>query len=224
MGAIINGVLIVVAVFIGQIIGKFLKESVCQQLYKAMGLVVIYIGISSMLQMESTLNLLISMSIGTFIGGSIDLEQKIVYLGNKLQEKLSPTNEIASGFINSTLLFCVGSMAIVGAFNDGLSNDHTILIIKGIIDAIAAIVFTIQYGKGVYLSAILVVIYEGTLTLLASLLCPILSDYAIAQLSSVGGLVLLATGLKMSGIGNFKVMNMVPAIFASAIVAVLFNF
>ena len=222
MGAIINGVLIVVADFIGQIIGKYLKDSICQQLYKAMGLVVIYIGISSMLQMKSTLNLLISMSIGTFIGGFIDLEQKIVNLGNKLQEKLSPNSEIARGFINSTLLFCVGSMAIVGAFNDGLSNDHSILILKGIIDAIAAIVFTIQYGKGVYLSAILVVIYEGTLTLLASLLCPVLSDYAIVQLSSVGGLVLLATGLNMSGISNFKVMNMVPAIFVSAIVAIVF--
>ena len=222
MGAIINGVLIVVAVFIGQIIGKYLKDSICQQLYKAMGLVVIYIGISSMLQMKSTLNLLISMSIGTFIGGFIDLEQKIVNLGNKLQEKLSPNSEIARGFINSTLLFCVGSMAIVGAFNDGLSIDHSILILKGIIDAIAAIVFTIQYGKGVYLSAILVVIYEGTLTLLASLLCPVLSDYAIVQLSSVGGLVLLATGLNMSGISNFKVMNMVPAIFVSAIVAIVF--
>ena len=175
-----------------------------------------------MLQMKSTLNLLISMSIGTFIGGFIDLEQKIVNLGNKLQEKLSPNSEIARGFINSTLLFCVGSMAIVGAFNDGLSNDHSILILKGIIDAIAAIVFTIQYGKGVYLSAILVVIYEGTLTLLASLLCPVLSDYAIVQLSSVGGLVLLATGLNMSGISNFKVMNMVPAIFVSAIVAIVF--
>lgn len=223
MGAIINGILIVIGVFIGQLIGKVLKESICQQLYKAMGLVVVYIGISSMLQMNSTLNLLLSMSFGTLIGSIIDLEQKIVDLGNKLQEKLSSQYDIASGFINSTLLFCVGSMAIVGAFNDGLSNDHTILVIKGIIDAIAAIVFTIQYGKGVYFSAILVIIYEGILTLLATLLTPILTDYAIVQLSSVGGLVLLATGLNMSGISNFKVMNMVPAIFLSAIVAILFN-
>lgn len=223
MGAIINGILIVMGVFIGQLIGKVLKESICQQLYKAMGLVVVYIGISSMFQMNSTLNLLLSMSFGTLIGSIIDLEQKIVDLGNKLQEKLSSQYDIASGFINSTLLFCVGSMAIVGAFNDGLSNDHTILVIKGIIDAIAAIVFTIQYGKGVYFSAILVIIYEGILTLLATLLTPILTDYAIVQLSSVGGLVLLATGLNMSGISNFKVMNMVPAIFLSAIVAILFN-
>lgn len=223
MGAIINGILIVIGVFIGQLIGKVLKESICQQLYKAMGLVVVYIGISSMLQMNSTLNLLLSMSFGTLIGSIIDLEQKIIDLGNKLQEKLSSQYDIASGFINSTLLFCVGSMAVVGAFNDGLSNDHTILVIKGIIDAIAAIVFTIQYGKGVYFSAILVIIYEGILTLLATLLTPIMTDYAIVQLSSVGGLVLLATGLNMSGISNFKVMNMVPAIFLSAIVAILFN-
>ncbi len=224
MGALINGGLIILGAFVGQIIGKYLKEDISQQLYKAMGLAVIYIAISSMLKMQSTLNLLISMAMGTLIGALLDLDGKIVRSGNKLQKHFSSSNPIAVGFVNATLLFCVGGMAIVGAFNDGLSNDYSTLLLKGIIDAVAAIVFTAQYGKGVYFAGILVIIYEGSLTLLACLLSPILTDYAISQLSAVGGLVLLAVGFNMCEISKFKVMNLVPSIFVSVIIAILFNF
>ncbi len=224
MGALINGGLIILGAFVGQIIGKYLKEDISQQLYKAMGLAVIYIAISSMLKMQSTLNLLISMAMGTLIGALLDLDGKIVRSGNKLQKHFSSSNPIAAGFVNATLLFCVGGMAIVGAFNDGLSNDYSTLLLKGIIDAVAAIVFTAQYGKGVYFAGILVIIYEGSLSLLACLLSPILTDYAISQLSAVGGLVLLAVGFNMCEISKFKVMNLVPSIFVSVIIAILFNF
>ncbi len=224
MGALFNGLLIIVGAIIGQIIGKYLKEDTCRQLYQAMGLAVIYIGISSMLQMNSTLNLLISLAAGTLIGAVIDLDGQIVKLGDKLQQRFSTKNPVALGFVNSSLLFCVGSMAIVGAFNEGLSQDYSVLLMKGIIDGVAAIVFTAQYGIGVYFASLLVVIYEGLLTLMATFIAPFLTEYAIGQLSAVGGVVLLAVGLNMCGFNKFKPMNMVPAIFISALLAVIVHF
>ena len=223
MGALINGILIIAGAIIGQLIGKYLKEEHCNQLYQAMGLAVLYIAISSMLKMHSTLNLLISRAVGTLIGSIIDFDNKIVNLGNKLQKKMSSKSPIAVGFINATLLFCVGGMAIIGAFDEGLSSDYSVLIMKGVIDGVAAIVFTAQYGIGVYFSAILVIIYEELLTVFALIIAPVLTEYAIEQLAAVGGVVLLAVGLNMCGISKFKAMNMVPAIFVSALLAVLFT-
>lgn len=222
-GAIINALLIVVGTTVGMIIGKLLKEELQNQLLIAMGLCVIYIGIDGALEMRSALNMLLSMSIGTLVGNIIDLDGMIVKLGDKIQQKFSSTSSIASGFVNSSLLFCVGGMAIVGAINDGLTADYSVLLMKGVIDAVSAIVLAAKYGVGVYFSAVLVLIYEGALSILALVIAPILTGECITQLSAVGSIVLLAVGLNMLNIIKAKPMNMVLAIVFSAILTLVFN-
>lgn len=222
-GAIINALLIVVGTTVGMIIGKLLKEELQNQLLIAMGLCVIYIGIDGALEMRSALNMLLSMSIGTLVGNIIDLDGMIVKLGDKIQQKFSSTSSIASGFVNSSLLFCVGGMAIVGAINDGLTADYSVLLMKGVIDAVSAIVLAAKYGVGVYFSAVLVLIYEGALSILALVIAPILTSECITQLSAVGSIVLLAVGLNMLNIIKAKPMNMVLAIIFSAILTLVFN-
>lgn len=222
-GAIINALLIVVGTTVGMIIGKLLKEELQNQLLIAMGLCVIYIGIDGALEMRSALNMLLSMSIGTLVGNIIDLDGMIVKLGDKIQQKFSSTSSIASGFVNSSLLFCVGGMAIVGAINDGLTADYSVLLMKGVIDAVSAIVLAAKYGVGVYFSAVLVLIYEGALSILALVIAPILTSECITQLSAVGSIVLLAVGLNMLNIIKAKPMNMVLAIVFSAILTLVFN-
>lgn len=222
-GAIINALLIVVGTTVGMIIGKLLKEELQNQLLIAMGLCVIYIGIDGALEMRSALNMLLSMSIGTLVGNIIDLDGMIVKLGDKIQQKFSSTSSIASGFVNSSLLFCVGGMAIVGAINDGLTSDYSVLLMKGVIDAVSAIVLAAKYGVGVYFSAVFVLIYEGALSILALVIAPILTGECITQLSAVGSIVLLAVGLNMLNIIKAKPMNMVLAIIFSAILTLVFN-
>ncbi|NMA16069.1 MAG: DUF554 domain-containing protein [Erysipelotrichia bacterium] len=222
-GAMINAVLIILGTTIGMVVGKFLKEELQNQLVIAMGLCVIYIGIDGMLEMSSALNMLLSMSIGTLIGNIIDLDAMIVRLGDKIQQKFSSSSPIASGFVNASLLFCVGGMAIVGSIQDGLISDYSILLMKGIIDAVSAIVLAAKYGLGVYFSAVFVLIYEGLLSILALVISPILTNECIVQLSAVGSIVLLAVGLNMLNVIKVKPMNMVPAIILSAILIILFS-
>ena len=155
MGALINAILIIIGCMIGQLIGNKLNSNVQKQLMHAMGLAVVYVSISSMLEMQSSLNMLISMAIGTLLGSLIDLDELLNRFADSSQHKFSTKNPRAIGFVNSSLLFCVGGMAIVGAFNDGLLNDYSTLLMKGIIDFFSAIVFTTRYGIGVYLSSIL---------------------------------------------------------------------
>ncbi len=222
-GAMINAMLIILGTTIGMVVGKFLKEELQNQLVIAMGLCVIYIGIDGMLEMSSALNMLLSMSIGTLIGNIIDLDAMIVRLGDKIQQKFSSSSPIASGFVNASLLFCVGGMAIVGSIQDGLISDYSILLMKGIIDAVSAIVLAAKYGLGVYFSAVFVLIYEGLLSILALVISPILTNECIVQLSAVGSIVLLAVGLNMLNVIKVKPMNMVPAIILSAILTILFS-
>ncbi|MDI9540747.1 MAG: DUF554 domain-containing protein [Bacillota bacterium] len=221
-GAIINAILVVIGTTIGMVVGKFLKEDLQNQLIIAMGLCVLFIGIDGMLEMKSPLNMLLSMSIGTLIGNVIDLDGMIVKAGDKIQQKFSSKSPIASGFVNASLLFCVGGMAIVGSIQDGLTSDYSILLMKGIIDAVSAIVLAAKYGIGVYFSAGFILIYEGSLSLLALVIAPILTNECIIQLSAVGSIVLLAVGLNMLNIIKAKPMNMVPAIILSAILTIVF--
>ena len=222
-GAIINSALVILGTTVGMIIGKFLSEEIQNQLVIAMGLCVIYIAIEGMLEMISALNMLLSMSIGTLIGNIVDLDGMIIKIGDKIQQKFNSKSPIAVGFVNASLLFCVGGMAIVGSIQDGLISDYSILLMKGIIDAISAIVLAAKYGLGVYFSAGFVLVYEGLLSLLAWVIAPILTNASIVQLSAVGSIILLAVGLKMLKIIKVRAMNMVPAIIISAILTIVFS-
>jgi membrane family protein len=183
-------------------------------------LCVMYLGISGCLEGEHSLISILSMVLGCLIGELLDLDRRMQTLGNWVQERTKRvfheggTATIAEGFLTASLLFCVGAMAIVGALNDGLTGNHDMLFAKAMLDGIISIVFASSLGIGVAFSAVAVFLYQGSISLLAAFLAPLLqNDTVIGEMTCVGSLLIIALSLNMLNITKIKVMNMVPAIF-----------
>lgn len=216
LGTIVN----VIAVLAGGLIGLLVKKGLPQRLEKglmtALGFCTMYIGISGLSDGTLTLVLILSMVFGTIIGELIDLDKQINRLGEFVRDKVSgkdTKSNIAEGFVSASLLFCVGAMSIVGSLESGISGNHEILFAKSTLDFVAAILFASSLGVGVLFSAAFVLVYQGSITLLAQWVAPVLSDAAVAEMSCVGSLILIALALNMIGLSKYKVMNFVPAIF-----------
>ena len=224
-GSLINALGIVVGSILGAYILKIRNESLKDTMEKGMGLCCILIAIDGMICEFNTLNVLISMAIGTIIGEKIDLEGRMYKLATSL-EKIFKDRNIGKAFSSASLIFCVGGMAVIGALDGGLVNSHDTLILKGIIDGILALFMASSLGIGVIFSAGLVFIYEGAIALLASPLSSVLSlgsEMVINNLSVTGSLILLGVGLNIVKIGKFKSMNYVPAIFVSIILTAIIS-
>lgn len=224
-GSLINAIGIVVGSILGTYILKIRNESLKDTMEKGMGLCCILIAIDGMICEFNTLNVLISMAIGTIIGEKIDLEGRMYKLATSL-EKIFKDRNIGKAFSSASLIFCVGGMAVIGALDGGLMNSHDTLILKGIIDGILALFMASSLGIGVIFSAGLVFIYEGAIALLASPLSSVLSlgsEMVINNLSVTGSLILLGVGLNIVKIGKFKSMNYVPAIFVSIILTAIIS-
>ena len=197
-------------------VGSRLQEIIMQ----GVALCVLFIGISGSLKGSNTLVAIISMVIGAVIGELLDLDRRMHTLGDWVQKKTERLNKtgsnspsISEGFVTASLLFCVGAMAIVGSLENGLTGNCDTLKAKAMLDGISSIVFASSLGIGVMFSAVGVFLYQGSISLLASFLSPVLSDAVIAEMTCVGSLLILALGLNMLNLTKIKVMNLVPAIF-----------
>ena len=224
-GSLVNALGIVIGSILGTYVLKIKNESLKDTMEKGMGLCCILIAIDGMICEFNTLNVLISMAIGTIIGEKIDLEGRMYKLAASL-EKIFKDRNIGKAFSSASLIFCVGGMAVIGALDGGLINSHDTLILKGIIDGILALFMASSLGIGVIFSAGLVFIYEGAIALLASPLSSVLSlgsEMVINNLSVTGSLILLGVGLNIVKIGKFKSMNYVPAIFVSIILTAIIS-
>ncbi|MBQ8409293.1 MAG: DUF554 domain-containing protein [Clostridia bacterium] len=163
---------------------------------------------------EKTLVIIISIVIGVIIGELIDLDKRINRLGDRLQALMKGRGgNVAQGFVSASLLFCVGSMSIVGPLNSGIFGDHSIQITKGVMDFVGAIVFTSSFGIGVMFSAAFILIYQGLISLLAAYIAPFLTNDVITCMTAVGSLIIIALGLNLLGVTKMKIMNYIPAIF-----------
>jgi len=159
--------------------------------------------------------LVVSLMLGALAGEFIDIDAKLNALGVFLQKKLTREDSgstFAEGFVTATLLFCVGAMAVVGSIESGLQNDHSIIITKSIIDATAAMVFASYLGFGVLFSAFTVFIYQGIIEFFASFLQGVLTAGLVAQISAVGGLMIMALGFNMTLGAKIKVANLLPGL------------
>lgn len=217
----------VIAVIIGSIIGIFVKKGISERIAKALStataLAVIYIGIDGMSEGTNTLVLILSLILGCIIGTILNLDGHLEGLGNKVEQKFkSSTGEtkIAEGFINATLLFCVGAMTIVGALQSGLSQNHEMQFTKAILDFISSIIFASTLGWGVMLAALSVFAVQGSIVALSQVVAPFLNEYVIGEMTCVGSVLIFALALNMLGITKIKLMNFVPAIFMPIILCI----
>ena len=221
-GSIVNALLVIFGAGVGLLVRKVLGkatgggvlERVSDALMKGMALCVMVIGIMGALETQNIMIVILSVMFGAVIGELLKLQSGVERLGVKLEElSKGRFGEITQGFVAASLLFCVGSMAIVGALNSGLLRDHTMLYTKSMIDMIAAFALASSLGFGVILSSVFVLVYQGAITLLAVWIAPFLNTATIAEMTAVGSLLIIAISLNMLGLTKIKVMNYVPAIF-----------
>jgi len=166
------------------------------------------------LKTDAILLVIFSLVIGSLIGEFINIENRLEQLGKRLEARFSkPGSGIAKGFVVASLVFCVGSMAIVGSLESGLTGNHQTLFAKSALDGLFSIIFASTLGLGVLFSSVSVFIYQGTITLTSSLMKPFLIPAVINQMSGVGGILIMAIGINLLEIQKIKVGNMLPAIF-----------
>lgn len=229
LGTIVNSLAIIGGCLIGLIVKGRLTEKISKTIMNGLALCVLYIGISGALKGQDTLQIIICIAIGALIGEIIDIDNKLSNLGEFIEKKINSKRKdatkekisIAEGFVTSSLLFCVGAMAVVGSLQSGLQGNNSTLFAKSILDGVSSIIFASSLGIGVMLSSIAIFIYQGSIALLAGGLSTVLTDSVIANMSAVGSLLIMGLGFNMLGVSKIKVANLLPAIFLPIVYGLL---
>ena len=219
IATVINAALILV----GSLIGLLLKNKISQRfsavVTHALGLCVMGIGICSLVGTENTLCVIICMVLGTLLGEALRIEDRLDGAGELLRTRLmrgdGNGSRFTEGFVTASVLYCVGSMAVMGAMEAGINHDYSILISKGVIDGVTSISFAAAMGVGVACSIVPLVLYQGILTLAFAAAGQGMDPAVVTEMSAVGGTIILGIGINMLGLApaKLKVGNMLPAIF-----------
>lgn len=219
VGTLVNAGAILVGGMLGVLFRGLMPEKVARTIMQVLGIFTASLGIKMMLGGRQDLLILISLVIGAFIGEWLGIEAAVEKLGMKADEFRKHEGEgIARGFVPTTLLFCVGSMAIVGSLTEGVTGDARILLTKAVIDGIASIAFAAALGYGVIFSSIPILLYQGGLTLLAKYLQPVLAGPVITEVAATGGFILLLLSLNILEIKKVRVANLLPALVIIAVI------
>lgn len=239
LGTIVNFVAVLLAGILGVLIKRGVPERISDTIMKAMGIVVVYIGISGALEsapvyesasflsddLRKILIMILSLAIGSAIGELCNIEGGLERLGNFVEKKFSKggskQGDIARGFVTCSLLFCVGAMAVTGSIADATGNPDIILA-KSVIDAITCFTLATTLGIGCALSAFVVLLYQGTITTLAFFMADLLTGPTLSYMSMTGSLIIVLVGLNVMGATKVRTANMVPAIFIPLLLEPLF--
>ena len=235
LGTIIN----VAAILIGATAGILIKGGLSKRfedtVTSAIGLCTMFIGISGAvagmlkvsgtgLETRDTMVMIISLIAGALIGEWIDIEKRLEAVGEWCKSKIPSQNGSGStfveAFVTSSLIFCVGAMAIVGSLEDGLNHNYSILFAKAVMDGVMSIIFAASLGIGVYFSALPIAIYQGAITLLAGFIRPYLGDVVIGRMSFVGSILIFALGINLLFGKKIKIGNLLPAMFLPLVLQV----
>ncbi len=217
LGTIVNAAAIILGGILGLIIkGRFtprFQEIVTQ----ATGLAVIFIGAGGAIQQlmlpeRSSVLFVISLVLGGLTGEALDIEGRLKRLGDKLEALCGANGGVSKSFVSASLLFCVGSMAILGSIQSGLQRDYSTLFTKSILDGVYAIIIASSLGFGVLFSAVSVFVYQGAITVAAGFIEPYINADILREMSLVGGILIAALGIDMLGIRKMKVGNLLPSV------------
>jgi len=222
MGTIVNAISIVVGSLIGFFLKKGIDEKYQSGINMALGLSVVIIGVNGIITncitVESNnlvshyeLLIVISLIVGVYIGERLSLQDKLNGMSENIEKKFNLSG-FARSFVNGTIIYCVGAMAIIGALNDGLLHDPSVLYIKSILDGITSIILSATMGIGVVFSAIPVLIYQGSITLLANNLQSVLQGELLNQICAIGYILVLCIGLNFMKITKIKTANFLPSL------------
>lgn len=221
LGTIINVCLILAGSFAGLLLRGKLPDRFINRVMEAVALIIILLGLEMAMTETNLLLVLTSLVVGGLIGEYFEIEDRLQNWSQRVERRFTSggVDGFSRGFVTASLLFAVGPMAIMGAFDAGLRADYTILINKGIIDGVTSTVLAASLGWGVAFSGLTILIYQGGLTLLAFYLKNLLSEPAVAAMTATGGLMIIGLGLGMLDIKRLKIANFLPAIFIAVLLA-----
>lgn len=231
LGTIINTLAVVLGGLLGLRFQSGIPERMQNTLMQACGVSTIFIGgagaLSKMLTVgengsistTGTMLLILSLVIGAIIGEAVDLEAKMEGIGERIKSavKMQNDNRFVDGFVNVSLIICVGAMAIVGSIQDGITGDYSMLAAKAVLDLIIVMIFASTYGPGAVFSALAILVYQGTITLLAMLFGAFASQSVIDVLSYVGSVLIFCVGVNISFGKKFRVGNLLPSLVVCVI-------
>jgi uncharacterized membrane protein YqgA involved in biofilm formation len=218
VGPVVNAAVIVICSLIGAFFIRGIPERFEEILKKAIGLAIVYVGIRGALDSEGVLLLVLSMVAGGLAGEGLNLDGLMNRLGLWAERKLKLAGgNFSRGFVSASILFCTGSMALVGSMQSGLAGNHETLFAKSVLDGAISLVFAASLGIGVAFSSIPVLVYQGGIVLVSWALRDFLLPEVIREMSAAGSLLVAAIGFNFLGMKEIRVANLVPAIFIPAL-------
>ncbi|NPV42566.1 MAG: DUF554 domain-containing protein [Firmicutes bacterium] len=222
LGTIVNSAAIIIGTFLGILLKTGIPDKIKHTIMQGIGLSVMLIGLSMAMKTQNVIIVILSLAIGGIIGEVFAIEDRLKNAGEWLEERVGQNQgDFTRGFVTTSLIFCVGAMAIMGALESGLTGNHTTLFAKSALDGITSIVFASSMGIGVAFSALPVFIYQGLITLTAASMKVFLTDAIIREITATGGVLILGIGLNILEITKIKVGNMLPAIIGAVFLTVL---
>ena len=234
LGILFNIIVIVIGGIVGFLVRKGMKNHYQDTLMMAMGVCVIFIGISGALKemliidngvinTTGTMMMISSFFIGSLIGEWLGIEKHIEQFGNWLKKKTNNDDDASfiNGFVTASLTVCVGAMAVIGALQDGIMKDYSTLMAKGIIDMVIIMIMTTTLGKGCIFAAIPVGIFQGAITIFAKIVEPVMTMQALSNLSLTGSIMIFIVGVNLVWKKNIRVANMLPTLIFAVIFAFL---
>ncbi|MBN2279456.1 MAG: DUF554 domain-containing protein [Candidatus Marinimicrobia bacterium] len=223
IGTLINVLSVVLGSTIGLLFHKNLPEKIVHSVFQVIGLFTLALGVSMAIKAEQILLMIFSLVIGTILGTLVNLDEKLQRLSTLLQNTTQSKNEkFSEGMITAFLLFCMGSMTILGAFEEGLGGKPNLLLAKSVLDGFSSVALASGMGIGVMFSAIPLLFFQGGLALLATFLEQYFTDAMINELTATGGILLLGLGLNILEIKKIRMMNMLPSLLIIVILTLIF--
>lgn len=219
LAVFVNMATVLIGSAIGILFRKRIKESYTKAIIAALALVTIVIGVTSAITTQNLLCVIVCMALGTMLGELLRLDDRINGAGDWLKNKVlkgkAEGSRFTEGFVSACILFCVGSMTIMGSLEAGVNRNYSIIFAKSALDFVSSMMFGAAMGIGVPFSALFILVFQGGLTLLAGLVSPYLSQAVITEMTAAGGTILIGMGLNMLELSEkrIKVANMLPAIF-----------
>jgi uncharacterized protein len=222
-GTLINVAAVIIGSLIGLIFHSKLPKKITNTAFHGVGLFTIVLGITMAIKTNNFLIMIFSIIIGSIFGEIVDIEKRINNFGEWLKIKFKTKNErFSEGFITAFLLYCMGSMTILGAIEEGIEGTHTLLIAKSALDGFSSIVLAATMGIGVLFSFIPLLLFQGGLTVFASNMQSVFTEVIITELTAVGGIILLGLGSTMLEIKKIRILNMLPSLIIVVILTYFF--
>lgn len=220
IGPLVNALAVVAGATLGMLLGSRMPERVRLIVFQGIGLCVLIVGIQSALKTANPLIMIFSIGVGSVIGELLTLEDRLGNFGQWLKKRISSSDpHFTEGFLNASVIFCVGAMGILAAFEEGLGNGRSIVYTKSIMDGFTSIAMASALGLGVVFSSLTVFIYQGLLVLFAGLLASWLTAPVMNELTAVGGVIILGIGINMLDILRIRLANMIPALLVVVILS-----